>query len=93
MGTTEGEGVGLPTGAVGKGDERVVGSEGRTGQQGSDEVCLGYFGVFFVFFLRLLCSASVPAFARRGPHAERRRDRRRQNPAGAGVHFSQIKKP
>lgn len=54
MGTTEGEWGGGGGCCLPEEDERVVGSEGRTGQQGSDEVCLGYFGV-----LRLLCGASV----------------------------------
>lgn len=49
MGTTERE-----EGALREEDERVEGSEGRTGQQGSDEVCLGYFG-----FLRPLFGANI----------------------------------
>lgn len=83
MGTTEGEeggGCCLP-----EEDERVVGSEGRTGQQGSDEVCLGYFGV-----LRLLCGASVlPLLV--GPRREggRRGGMREEaeGSAGASFHF------
>lgn len=49
MGTTERE-----EGALREEDERVEGSEGRTDQQGSDEVCLGYFG-----FLRPLFGANI----------------------------------
>lgn len=50
MGTREGE----EEGALPEEDERGERSEGRTGQQGSDEVCLGYFG-----FLRPLCGANI----------------------------------
>lgn len=46
MGTTEREEGVLPE------DGRVEGSYGRTGQQGSDEVCLGYF-------LWPLCDANI----------------------------------
>lgn len=37
-----------------KGWKRRVRSEGRTGQQGGNEVCLAYFG-----FSRLLCDANI----------------------------------
>lgn len=50
MGTTERE----EEGALPEEDERGERSEGRTCQQGSDEVCLGYFG-----FLLPLCGANI----------------------------------
>lgn len=87
MGTTEGEeggGGGAGGCCLPEEDERVVGSEGRTGQQGSDEVCLGYFGV-----LRLLCGASVlPLLV--GPRREGGRGGMREEAegsAGASFHF------
>lgn len=46
-------------GALPEEDERGERSEGRTGQQGSDEVCLGYVLFCFVFFLQPLCGASI----------------------------------
>lgn len=40
--------------AIQEEDERGARSEGRTGQQGGNEVYLAYFG-----FLRLLCDANI----------------------------------
>lgn len=52
-------------------------SEGRTGRQGSDEVCLGYFG-----FLRPLCGGNILSLFP-GPQLKEHCFF-----AGAGIHFS-----
>lgn len=67
MGTTEGEGVGLPTGAVGRGMKEWWDQRGGRASRGVMKFVWDTLEFFLLFFLRLLCSASVPAFAHRGP--------------------------
>ena len=80
MGTREREEKG--GGALPEEDERGERSEGRTGQQGSDEVCLGCFG-----FLRPLCGANILSLL---PGSQLKGERGVSE--GAGLHFSKQKR-